>query len=296
METLSRPSNDDTPLFDMNMALAIMNKSLPAIKNRAFKLDAAASTDADTGSQRARAYHGFTQQILSGGIKPGQFISQRELMTLLDMPLGAVREMIPRLEAAGLIKTVPQRGLQIAHVDLKLIHNAFQVRSMIEREAVLNFIHRASNDELMAIETSHQDILNRASAIRTEVINDAQLLDDAQAVDWGLHDRMVDAMGNDILSDIYRVNSLRVRLIKLEHSVITPARLIPAMQEHLRFITALRQRDAAEATRLLDEHIHSARNRVMTAPLEQVRGEWAPTTALTTPIPTSLPEGKPLES
>ena len=29
-------------------------------------------------SQRARAYQGFTQQILSGGIRSGQFISQRE--------------------------------------------------------------------------------------------------------------------------------------------------------------------------------------------------------------------------
>jgi DNA-binding GntR family transcriptional regulator len=226
----------------------------------------------DANSQRARAYHGFTQQILSGGIHAGQFISQRELMTLLSMPLGAVREMIPRLEAAGLVKTVPQRGLQIAHVDLKLIHNAFQVRSMIEREAVLHFVHTASDDELNAIEASHQEILRRAST--ANVSQDLVLLGDAQAVDWGLHDRLVDAMGNDILSDIYRVNSLRVRLIKLEHSVITPARLIPAMQEHLRFIAALRQRDAAQARHLLEEHTHSARNRVMTAPLTQVRKEW----------------------
>jgi DNA-binding GntR family transcriptional regulator len=116
--------------------------------------------------------------------------------------------------------------------------------------------------------------LARASTSSANVGQDLALLEDAQAVDWGLHDRMVDAMGNDILSDIYRVNSLRVRLIKLEHSVITPARLIPAMQEHLRFIAALRQRDASEAVRLLEEHIHSARNRVMTAPLAQVRSEW----------------------
>ena len=118
----------------------------------------------EVASQRVRAYQGFTQQILSGAILPGQFISQRELMTLLDMPLGAVREMIPRLEAGGLIKTVPQRGLQIAHVDLKLIRNAFQVRSMIEREAVLNFARTASDAELEAIELSHQDILARAHA------------------------------------------------------------------------------------------------------------------------------------
>ncbi len=223
-------------------------------------------------SQRARAYQGFTQQILSGGIRSGQFISQRELMTLLDMPLGAVREMIPRLEAGGLVKTVPQRGLQIAHVDLKLIRNAFQVRAMIEREAIQHFTHSASSAELDAIEAGHREILHRATATPA----DPRLLDDAQAIDWGLHDRMVDALGNDIVSELYRVNSLRVRLIKLEHSVITPARLIPAMQEHLEFIMALQARDATRACELLHAHIHSACDRVLTAPLEQVRAEWSP--------------------
>jgi DNA-binding GntR family transcriptional regulator len=232
-------------------------------------------------SQRLRAYQGFTQQILCGGIHSGQFISQRELMALLDMPLGAVREMIPRLEAGGLVKTVPQRGLQIAHVDLKLIRNAFQVRAMIEREAILHFVHSASAEELDAIEASHRDVLRRASAAQA----DPTLLDDAQALDWGLHDRMVDALGNEIVSEMYRVNSLRVRLIKLEQSVITPARLIPAMQEHLRFITALQARDAARATELLGVHIVSARDRVLTAPLEQVRAEWTSSPPPATPVP-----------
>ena len=231
-------------------------------------------------SQRARAYQGFTQQILSGGIHSGQFISQRELMALLDMPLGAVREMIPRLEAGGLIKTVPQRGLQIAHVDLKLIRNAFQVRVMIEREAILHFVHNASAQELDAIASSHQEILRRARAAQP----DPTLLDDAQALDWGLHDRMVDALGNDIVSEMYRVNSLRVRLIKLEHSVITPARLIPAMQEHQRFIAALQARDANRAAELLNTHILSARDRVLTAPLEQVRAEWTPQASPASPV------------
>ncbi|MEO8656607.1 MAG: GntR family transcriptional regulator [Ramlibacter sp.] len=234
-----------------------------------------ASTAVPEGtSQRARAYQGFTQQILSGGIRSGQFISQRELMTLLDMPLGAVREMIPRLEAGGLVKTVPQRGLQIAHVDLKLIRNAFQVRSMIEHEAIRHFVHTASADELDQIEATHQHVLRRAGAASV----DSQLLDDAQAIDWGLHDRMVDALGNEIVSEIYRVNSLRIRLIKLESSVITPARLIPAMQEHLRFISALRQRDAAKATELLEDHLRSARDRVMNAPLELVQATPVPKT------------------
>lgn len=225
-------------------------------------------------SQRIRAYQGFTRQLLDGTIRSGQFVSQRELMALLDMPLGAVREMIPRLEAGGLIKTVPQRGLQIAPVDLKLIRNAFQIRGMIEREAIAHFVHSASSAELESIAASHRDILRRSQAQRS----DDTLLDDAQALDWGLHDRMVDALGNELVSEIYRVNMLRVRLIKLEHSVITPARLIPAMQEHLAFIGALLERDGPRAIELLMAHIHSARERVIKAPLEQVRAEWAQST------------------
>ena len=217
-------------------------------------------------SQRARAYQGFTQQILNGGILPGQFISQRELMTLLDMPLAAVREMIPRLEAGGLIKTVPQRGLQIAPVDLKLIRNAFQVRNMIEREAVLNFVRTASDAELDEIEASHRDILARANALNTQPITDTRLLDDAQALDWGLHDRMVDALGNEIISEIYRVNSLRVRLIRLEGSTLSAQVLIPAMEEHLWFIDALKRRDAQAVLQRLSHHIESAQLRVLGLP------------------------------
>jgi DNA-binding GntR family transcriptional regulator len=85
-------------------------------------------------SLRAQAYESFRQQILEANVRPGQFISQRELVQLLDMPLGAVRELIPRLEAEGLLRTVPQRGLQIAHVDLALINNAYQLRLVLERE------------------------------------------------------------------------------------------------------------------------------------------------------------------
>ena len=231
-------------------------------------------------SQRARAYQGFTQQILAGSIKPGQFVSQRELMTLLDMPLGAVREMIPRLEAAGLIKTVPQRGLQIAHVDLKLVRNAFQLRAMVEREAVRHFAAVVSDEELAAIAAAHEQILARARTGRA----DSRLLDDAQAVDWGLHDRMVDALGNEIVSEIYRVNSLRIRLIRLEQAVITPAQLIPAMQEHLQFIDALQRRDADAAWHLLETHLDSARTRALAGPGPLVASAPAtPATPISTP-------------
>jgi DNA-binding GntR family transcriptional regulator len=212
-------------------------------------------------SGRAEAYERFCSQLRRAQLLPGQFISQRELVALLDMPLGAVRELIPRLEAAGLLVAVPKRGLQIAPVDLKLIRNAFQVRAMIEREAISHFTHAVSAEELDAVEADHLRMLERARA----AVPDAALDADAQQLDWGLHDRMVDAMGNEILSEMYRVNSLHVRLIALDTSQIAAQRVLPAMQEHLAFIAALRQRDAAAAVSALMHHIGSSRQRVVDA-------------------------------
>ena len=215
-----------------------------------------------TPNLRAQAYENFQQQIAQANIRPGQFISQRELMQLLGMPLGAVRELIPRLEAEGLLRTVPQRGLQIAHVDLRLINNAFQFRLVLEREAALHFALNVSDADLAAIEDAHLRIVRRA---QRGTIDDA-LLTDATTVDWGLHDLMIDTLGNALISQSYRVNSLRVRLIRLERSLLSPEALLPAMEEHLWFIEALKRRDAPQVAARLAHHIESAHRRVLGLP------------------------------
>jgi DNA-binding GntR family transcriptional regulator len=221
-----------------------------------------AAATAPAVSLRARAYESFRQQILGANIRPGQFISQRELVQLLDMPLGAVRELIPRLEAEGLLRTVPQRGLQIAHVDLALINNAFHLRLVLEREAALRFCESVSDADLAAIEDAHKRIVRRAKKGPI----DAALLTDAQTVDWGLHDLMIDALGNALISETYRVNSLRVRLIRLERAMLSEDALLPAMQEHLWFIEALKRRDAQQVAARLTHHIESAHRRVLGLP------------------------------
>jgi DNA-binding GntR family transcriptional regulator len=204
------------------------------------------------------AYDRFEQQLVASRIRPGQFVSQRELAALTGLPLGAIREVIPRLEAEGLLRTVPQRGLQIANVDVKLIRNAFQLRAVIEKEAAAQFALTASDAQLDALESAHRDILRRAATGVTTA-----LLSDAQAVDWGLHDAMVDALGNEIISALYRVNSLRIRLIRLERVILDASVLAPAMEEHLALIGALRTRDPRLAVAALDAHLNHARNRAL---------------------------------
>ena len=43
---------------------------------------------------REKAYRSFTAHLLAANIRPGQFVSQRELVALTGLPLGAIRELV----------------------------------------------------------------------------------------------------------------------------------------------------------------------------------------------------------
>lgn len=207
---------------------------------------------------RDKAYASFTEHLLARTIAPGQFVSQRELVEITGMPLGAIREMIPRLEADGLIRAVPQRGLQVAQVDLELIRNAFQLRLMIEREAVTRFCETAPQEELQTMLSAHRAARDEATGWVTPTA-----LDRAQELDWGFHDRMVDALENDLISNIYRVNSVRIRLIRLAQTRMLPGLLPGVMGEHIAIIEAICARDAGRAVAALEAHIEVARRRAL---------------------------------
>jgi DNA-binding GntR family transcriptional regulator len=207
---------------------------------------------------REKAYEKFTERLLSRDIQPGQFVSQRELVAITGFALGAIREMIPRLQADGLIRTVPNRGLQVAHVDLALIRNAFQLRSILECEAVQNFTQRASNEEIADLRAQHEAIIAGAKGGATE-----QLVANAQTLDWDMHDALIDALGNELISDIYRVNSIKIRLIRQRETRIEPEMVISVMQEHMRIIDAIEARDVAAAVSAMGAHIESARQRAL---------------------------------
>jgi DNA-binding GntR family transcriptional regulator len=203
---------------------------------------------------REKAYARFTDRLLSRELRPGQFVSQRELVEITGMPLGAIREIVPRLEVEGLIRTVPQRGMQVAHIDVALIREAYQFRLFMEREAVMDFAVSASDAVVADLIRRHREILDEVLAHGETAENEAR----AQALDWGMHDTIIDALGNEIISKAYRVNSIKTRLIAQERYRIE-GRVAPVMREHLAILEAIAARDPQKAAAAITFHIGMAR-------------------------------------
>ena len=212
----------------------------------------------ESGKLRDRAYDSFTRHLLSREIRPGQFVSQRELVELTGFPLGAIRELIPRLETEGLIITIPQRGMQVAHVDVNLIRNAFQLRLFLEREAVMHYAASATDAAIAQQREAHETILHRAKG----GISD-DLIETAQAVDLAFHEAIIAHLGNEIIAQAYRVNWIKIRLIRHHETGLLPELLEPVMQQHLAVIAAIEAREPEKARTEMTAHITGSQQRAL---------------------------------
>lgn len=207
---------------------------------------------------RQVAYRRMQHLLLSGEIEPGQNLSQRDLVSLLGISLGALRELLPRFEAEGLLAILPQRGIQITTVDLRMIRESYQIRIAYEREATIHAVAQVSDDALNAQRKLHTDLFERAGVRIT-----GTLLDEAQKVDSDFHDFLIGATGNESLMQAYSINAIRVRMIQLDRIRLNPVVLAPALADHIEIIDAILARDRNSAIAAIENHITNARNRAV---------------------------------
>jgi DNA-binding GntR family transcriptional regulator len=202
---------------------------------------------------REDAYARLKQSLFDNSIKPGQLVSQKLLAQLIQCPLGPTREAIQRLAAESLLRVVPQRGIVINDINLEFIRNVFQLRVMIEREAVQAFIAKGNRQEAMALKADHQAILKRA-----KVGVEKPLLTEALHLDWRFHDTIVASLENRLVGEIYRVNSDRIRLIQAKRGYVAE-RLMSAMREHLAILDAGLRKGPRAAAAAMDHHLSESR-------------------------------------
>ena len=207
-------------------------------------------------SVKQAAYDGFQQALLTGRLRPGQVVSQREMTSMLGVSVGALRELLPRLEAEGLLTVMPQRGIQITAINLPMIRDAFQLRAAYEREAVISAVRRMPDEVLTAQRALHLDIMQRIKSEAT-----AAVLSEGQNIDSGFHKLLVEATQNDLLIHAYNVNTIRIRLINLDRILLNSEVLPAAFTDHLAVIDAILGRDIGRSIEAMDHHIRNARQR-----------------------------------
>lgn len=209
-----------------------------------------------SGSLRQFAYERVEELLNAGRLKPGEIVSQRELVALTGATLGSVREAVPRLEAEGLLVTVPKRGLMVPSLDVTFVREAYEVRKMMECAAVPHMIGTLSDQAIadwISLHKTLQDELKQQGRDVSEV-----LLDRLQKEDWNMHSAFITTMSNNLMNNIYRVNAIKIRMAVQSRLQVTVENAQRVLSEHLDILNPLAARDHTQTLQAVERHIDNS--------------------------------------
>ena len=205
---------------------------------------------------RQAAYESIETLLRNGELRPGQIVSQRELVKRTGLTLGAVREAVPRLEAEGLLQTVPQRGLMVPSLDIVFVRDAYELRRVLEMSAIPAAIERMPDETIDELIRWHRDLRARIdSGGEAEAARAAEAL---QKRDWSMHEGFVAMTGNRLMINIFRVTAIKIRMAVQSRIQVTSYNARRVIDEHLAILEPLARRDAEAMAAGLARHIDNS--------------------------------------
>ncbi len=197
------------------------------------------------------AYFQIVQDIRTGGLMPGDRLTEVDLAARFGMSRTPVREAIRQLEADGLVVHIPRLGATIRTLDHAEISELYDMRAVLESTAARFCARAASAVELGEIE-----------AIQS-AMDAATTSEDRYRQNQNFHAAILDAARNRFLTRAVR--AVQKTLLILGRSTMEePERADEAAREHAAIIAALTARDEDAAERAMRLHIqraHAARLR-----------------------------------
>jgi len=226
------------------------------IKRQAAGADGGTATDTRLLSEIA--YSRILDGLFQRKVPVGAFVSQAELVQLLDVPLQPLRDALRVLEAEGVLTIHSRSGIQFLKPDLELARSTYQFRSIIERNAVRVFAETAPREQIEGMAKAHRKALKE---IETRGF-DPRMLPHLESLEQQLHGGIIAALRNPLIDTTARRLKNYVALIRLERLITQPLAL-RTLREHLEIIDACAQRDAERAEAAVAAHFQAALQRIL---------------------------------
>ena len=211
-----------------------------------------------------QGYKRFKELLFKREWKPGDFVSQSELVEKTGVQISPMRDALHRLAAEGFVIITPRKGVQIIPASIKTIREAFHLRIILEKGALIFFIEHAHDDFIIPMKKEHIGLFQKTN----KVDSNTELRSILQNEGIKLHERLIEFMGNDLVSKIHKINEDRIRLFRLDDQFIYTKKHVNETfkSEHTDIIDAIIKRDSVKAVEKLDHHNTMALKRAIGPP------------------------------
>ncbi|WP_314326147.1 GntR family transcriptional regulator [Paenarthrobacter ilicis] len=210
--------------------------------------------------------------ILDGSLKPGLRLQMRDLASGFEMSTIPIREALRRLEGTGLVTQEPHRGYKVADLAVADLHDYYNVRAILEVEAV--------RQGATVIDDKGLQELRRILADLNAAVEDNDI-PAVLAFDEDFIAVILAAVQNAALSDLVhglwdRVQPYKLLFTSIEHGL--GAHFV--IEDNRELLAACEARDGSRAAEVLKASLQKAHMR-LTALLELHEEKTEPTVAET---------------
>lgn len=192
------------------------------------------------------------RRILEGELQTGQRIWAADLVEEMGVSMAPVKDALIVLQGEGLIVNVPRRGAIVREFSLKEVVDLYDIRAMVECEAIQRgFVAGKINEEMIEELVRLNELLGQERLGETFAKNER-----AYELDWKFHNVLLSGCDNLLLVDWYKKLNTQSQIIRLASYNAGP-RGEQTYLEHKAIITALQNGDVEQTTAAVKGHLFS---------------------------------------
>lgn len=187
------------------------------------------------------------EAVLNGTFRPGEKLVERTLAERIGVSRTSVREALGQLDAEGLVRRVPGKGIHVTKLSEAEALAIYEARAILESALARLFAERANAEEIDALEQGIQE---------AEVSNGPEMARvHAEKLDR-VFETITRGAGNDVARQMASVLRSRVTFLRTITSRVAPAaRRRESMTLLGQIREALASRDADRAETLVRAYI-----------------------------------------
>lgn len=195
-----------------------------------------------------QAYDQIKDAICKGQISPGEILSESQLASQLGMSRTPVREALRALSSEGFVDVRNGIGAYVKPLSSKDMEDLYEVRCLLELQAVRTSIYRITDEEIDALEARFQALYDACE--RGEHPGQGEF----SGLDWALHSLLVERCTNNYIKEIIAGNNSNLRRYQAL-SVDALGDVHESARQHLEILRILRTRDLAALSEALHAHL-----------------------------------------
>jgi len=192
------------------------------------------------------------EAILSGQFKPRERLIEMDLILKFGVSRTVIREALKKLEAKGLVRAIPYRGVVVADLTVEEIEEIYFIRAELEKIAARLVLKHITQKEIQDLKILSKEVERYLREKTHQMIE----------MDSEFHRTIFRACRNSYLYDMIDFLRTKAHIVRF-NAWSLPHRIEQSIVEHREMIKAIENRNLPQLEKLIVNHLTFSKNSYM---------------------------------